>query len=395
MILLMLSCAQPTPGAGPEVFSPPTVHVGHDWLFSPTRINRIDLEIPEDSQAILAAQRRFSYPRDKALAWATIDGEEVGPIAVRLRGGIGSFEQLDGKPKLELDFNHITGDRFHGLESLSLNNRSYGCTGIHENLVYAAYAQAGLVTSRTGHAQLFVNGQDYGLYVVVETQDDRWLRRNFNDPSGTFYDGKYHLSEFWVHWVDFDAGRDHWFDLEEGPDVGFADIEWISQGVKDSREGPMRPALREAVDWAQVLALMRVEMWTGNEDAYGHGRNNYRVYFEPGRPMVMVPWDTDAGLIDEGYESDGGSTNLEIVGDPESALAEACLADPDCRALWEDSAGPVNDALGDGTLLALAEQTSALVQEGVLGDPRRGCSEQDWEIQSEGLLGYLAARSED
>ncbi len=393
MIWFLLAC-QPAevPQAGPEVFSPPTAHVGHDWLFSAERINRIDLEIPDNSLEILAAQRRFSYPRDKAMAWATVDGEDAGRVALRLRGGLGSFEQLDGKPKLELDFNAFTGERFHGLESISLNNRSYGCTGMHENLVYAAYGQAGLVTSRTGHAQVFVNGQDYGLYVVVETQDDRWLRRNFNDAGGNYYDGKYYVSEFWVHWVDFDAGRDDWFDLEEGQDVDFADVRAVSQAIGESQDG-MTEELWQLVDWPQLLALMRVEMWTGNNDSYGHGRNNYRVYFEPGRPMVMVPWDTDAGLIDEDEDSEGGSADLELRSDPQSALAEPCLADPACRALWAQAGEEVNAALSDGALLDLARDYQSLLEEGVVGDPRRVCSQDAWDTQTAGLVAYLESRT--
>ena len=87
----------------------------------------------------------------------------------------------------------------------------------------------GIPTSRTGYAQLFVNGEDYGLYLVVESQDDRWLKRNFEDRSGNLYDGKYVYSGYWPTIVDFGKGLDHWFDLEEGEDVDFEDIGTISR----------------------------------------------------------------------------------------------------------------------------------------------------------------------
>ena len=85
--------------------------------------------IDEDGLEILRAERRFSYPRRKVRADATIDGEWVGDIGVRMRGGIGSFSRFDHKPKLELDLNEYTGERFHGLESLSLNNMISDCSG--------------------------------------------------------------------------------------------------------------------------------------------------------------------------------------------------------------------------------------------------------------------------
>ena len=96
MIWLLLACqTSEGPAPGPEVFSPPTAHIGHDWLFSPQRINRIDIEIPDNSWAILAAQRRFSYPRDKAMATATLDGEDAGWVDVQPSRFSGRFAFTD------------------------------------------------------------------------------------------------------------------------------------------------------------------------------------------------------------------------------------------------------------------------------------------------------------
>ena len=67
MTLLLLACAEPAvyPN-GPEVFDEPLeVHEDDAFLFAVDRINRIDLEVDEDAQEILLAQRRMSYPRDK------------------------------------------------------------------------------------------------------------------------------------------------------------------------------------------------------------------------------------------------------------------------------------------------------------------------------------------
>ncbi|MDP6933974.1 MAG: CotH kinase family protein, partial [Myxococcota bacterium] len=193
LALTLLAACEETPGygTGPDTWSEPIEHDGDDWLFSSSRINLVELEIDEDAMEILRAQRLFSYPRDKVRAQAVIDGEVVGDVGVRIRGGLGSFRKIDRKPKLEIDLNEFSGERFHGLESLSLNNQVYDCSGLREPLAYAAYGMAGVPTSRTGFAQLYLNGQDYGLMLVLETQDDRWLKQNFEDGDGNFYDGKY------------------------------------------------------------------------------------------------------------------------------------------------------------------------------------------------------------
>jgi spore coat protein CotH len=396
--LFLLGCvAEPGGGdLGPEVFSEPVAHDDDSWVFSSDRIYRIDLEIGESSMEILRSDRRFSYPRNKARAAAVIDGEEVGEVGVRLRGGLGSFQRIDNKPKLEIDFNEFSGERFHGLESISLNNFAEDCTGMREALSYAAYGLLEVPTSRTGFAQLFVNGLDYGLMLVLETQDDRWLKRNFEDGSGNFYDGKYVFAGFFPKLVDFGRGRDHLFDLEEGVDVGFSDIAEISGGATRAVErGQMGDAFRARVHWEELMTFMRVEQFIGNQDGYAAGPNNYRVYFEPGEPLVMAPWDLDYSFLPgemSAYEKvEDQQVTIDASGweEPGGILASVCLDDEECRSLWEDLGPIVEERLLDGSLYALGENLAGLVQEGRNNDPRAGCT-QEANVEREVILDYLA-----
>ena len=381
-------------GTGPEIFSEETAHIGDSWIFSSERINRIDLEVGEDAMEILLSERRFSYPRNKVRVEASMDGSDIGEVGLRIRGGLGSFQRFGDKPKLEIDFNEFTGDRFHGLESLSLNNFAQGCAGIQEAVAFAAYGLMGVPTSRTGYAQLFVNGEDYGIYLVVETQDDRWLERTFEDGGGNFYDGKYHLVGFTPYIVDFGKDKDHWFDLEEGEDIGFEDIAKVSEGVLQAqRTGQIDGDFWQLVDWHEVAAVLRTEQWLGNDDSFGMGPNNYRVYFEPGAPMKVTPWDTDSAL--GGWMSTSQGETAQVSFDPSaweepgSALAQVCLADPHCRSYWEDLEPIAAEMLADGRLLELGEALDELVLEGLVGDPRSHCSAEDIKDAHAAILDYL------
>ncbi len=396
--LFLLGCvAEPGGGEpGPEVFSEPVAHDDDSWFFSSDRIYRIDLEIGESSMEVLRSDRRFSYPRNKARAAAVIDGEEVGEVGVRLRGGLGSFQRIDNKPKLEIDLNEFSGERFHGLESLSLNNFAEDCTGMREALAYAAYGLLEVPTSRTGFAQLFVNGLDYGLMLVLETQDDRWLKRNFEDGTGNFYDGKYVFAGFFPKMVDFGRDRDHLFDLEEGVDVGFSDITEISEGSTRAEErGKLGDAFRARVHWEELMTLLRVEQFIGNQDGYAAGPNNYRVYFEPGEPLVLTPWDVDASFLLGGIFADTKEDDQQVTIDasrweePGGILASVCLEDEVCRSLWEDLGPIVEERLLDGTLYDLGENLAELVQEGRNQDPRASCT-QEANAEREVILDYLA-----
>ncbi|HNC97823.1 MAG TPA: hypothetical protein PKW90_16965, partial [Myxococcota bacterium] len=156
MFYLLLACFAPTalqvgssekeggpsiPEEEEEDVIPPAEEVpeeegGDDWIFSQDQTHSIRLEISADGRRKLD---RDPYTAVPALAW--YDDRPMGTIGVRLRGKIGSFRDLDGKPKLQLDTNAFAeGERFYGLEGLSLNNAVVDCSSIKDPLATRTFA---------------------------------------------------------------------------------------------------------------------------------------------------------------------------------------------------------------------------------------------------------------
>lgn len=364
------ACA-PAFGTGPAVWDDPVPHDGDAWLFAPDRISRVDLEVGPAAEAILRAQRMVDESRDQVAARAIVDGEDAGTVGLRLGGGSGSFRPWDDKPKLRLDFRFVDDDRFHGLERLALNNGKMDCGSLGEALAARAFEAAGVPASRTGWAQVFVNGADYGLYVVVEVQDDRFLDRAFGDDDARLYDGSYRWAGWLPYFLDFGRGRDHRYVLEEGDDVGFADLVEVSDGVEGAlRDDRLPERLVAAVDWDEVLRFAAVDQWLGVEDSYPTNRNNVSVVFPTGGPMALAPWDLDTAFREEDERE---------WSHPRGRLLEACQRDPRCRADWAAAVREVADALGAvdwDDELGVRLQTT---REGVDGDPRSRCSPEELE----------------
>ncbi len=397
LLFLFLACSEEDPpDPGPEVWSDPVPHEDDSFLFDQTRINRIDLTLDEEAEKILRRERVFTQPRNEVRGQAAIDGEEIGEIGVRLRGGIGSFRRYDQKPKWELDFNEFSGERFHGLESLSLNNGTQECWGGNDHLAFFVNGVGGVPTSRGGHAQLFVNGLDYGLYIVLETQDDRWLKRNFDNNDGNFYDGGYVQAGPWPVPLDFGKGRDHLFDLEEGEDNGAVDIGLISAEIEAAGDdGGVSQALWELVDWDRLLRKFAVEQWTHNDDAYAPTPNNYRVYFQTDGPMVMAPWDQDSTFRQVDEDPDDAYSDARFK-DPGGALAQVCSRDPDCLVAWGEAARTVADELDAPEVLAFVENFIEVTREGLDGDPRgvEDCEPEQREEERESALSWVLEASD-
>lgn len=335
------------------------------WLFAPDVVHTIDLTLSPASTALLDAD-----PYTHVSAGVSIDGEGLDEVGVRLRGKIGSFRTLSGKPKFEVDFNHFVADRrFYGLESISLNNAVVDCSFLKEPMALEVLRRAGVPASRSGFAWVRVNGADYGLYVLIETQDDRFTRRNWADGTGNLYDGKYVWYGGWSYTLlDFNSGVDELYQLEEGVDVAWADIHGISEALSvGSTNGAYVETLDPVVDWDELHREIIGEQWTGQNDGYALDINNYRVYFDPetGKASI-IPWDYDYSFLND---SDWGMSWHYPAGN----LAYACFVDPTCAAAH---AAMVAEVLPDLDPVALTEAFNRMDEatwDASQQDPRQEC----------------------
>ncbi len=336
------------------------------FLFTRDVIHSIELEIPPSSWDALTVDPYTYQP-----ATVRIEGEVDALVGVRLRGKYGSFRDLGGKPKFKIDFNRfVDNQRFFGLESLSLNNSIVDCSYVKELVSYQVFREAGLPTPRLAFTDVSVNGMDYGLYQVVESEDDVWLSRNWADGTGNLYDGKYAYEWpwIWVGFVDFWHGMDYLFQLEEGTDVGLADIRSITDVNEYSGGAPSYYADMGAyLDWDHFHRHIAAEQWSGHIDGYWLNTNNYRIYFDPADGLAdFVVWDLDYSML---YDWEWGM-NFDY---PPSAISSLCRNDATCWAAQRAAAQDLVATIDTAALEAEFDAARALITSRATSDPRSEC----------------------
>ena len=100
---------------------------------------------------------------------------------------------MDEKPAWTLDFNKYTrGQSLSGLTKLHLNNSVQDSTYLCEDLSGELFRRAGVPAPRIAWARVKLNGRDLGLYVVKEGITKPWLKKQFGDGDGNFYDSGTH-----------------------------------------------------------------------------------------------------------------------------------------------------------------------------------------------------------
>ena len=368
----------------PEELPPPDT----EWedlsetYFSLDRVHTIDLQLPEDSLLSLVSDPYTEVPGDMEL-----DGELFEDVNVRLKGKLGSFRSLRHKAGFKVDINdNVPGRTAMGQKKLNLNNMVQDCSCLHDRTAYLLYQAMGVSAPRVGYGWVTVNGEDYGLYALVEAYDDVFLEQRYDQPDGNLYDGDYTLWENGDYSLaDFEASAQEFFKLSEGADVGHADVHAVTEAISVGVQAEnFSEEVGAVVDLAQFQRFWATEVWVGQWDGYNYNKNNYRVYFNPETGLAeLLPWDHDNAFY-SGY--------IPLTA-PMGRLSAYCqIEDGECYAGFLDAVAQASAVVEDIGLLDEVYRTMALINPYIAVDPRM---ERDFASASEcqaDLQNYIETR---
>jgi spore coat protein CotH len=218
---------------------------------------------------------------------------------VRLKGQLGSKRAFNEKPAFKIDVEK--GQDVLGFDNLTLNNMVQDSTMLHETLGYRVYADAGVPVPETTYIWLTVNGEPYGLYLLVESIDRRFLKRRFGDGSGMLYEGAYGS--------DLNPGDEDKFELDEGKDPGRAGLRRLIRAVA-AQSDDVFYGDSALVDTRAFLAMMAVQVLINDWDNY-YRSNNYRIYWNPSaHRWVFIPTGIDQTFTHHKTEIFGATGTL-------------------------------------------------------------------------------------
>ncbi|MGN0598254.1 MAG: CotH kinase family protein [Oscillospiraceae bacterium] len=119
-----------------------------------------------------------------------IDGEAFKNTAIRAKGNTSlSSVSAYGNDRysFKLEFDHYNdGASYYGLDKLCLNNIIQDNTYIKDYLCYTMMNFSGANAPLCSFAFITVNGEDWGLYLAVESVEDSFLERNYSG-TGNLY----------------------------------------------------------------------------------------------------------------------------------------------------------------------------------------------------------------
>lgn len=351
-------------------------------ILKPDVVVVIDLTLPPAS--IEALEAKPEEYRDGTFSLALTDGgpggvgEPSAPIDVGIRlKGHGSFKPLSEKAAFKVKFNHsVKGQKVLGLKKLTLNNMAQDPSMVREALAYEAFRAAGVAAPRTGYAFVRVNGEDYGLYLNVETLDDVSLARWFGSTA--------HLYEGGLG-SDVTPGGAAAFEVDEGDEKDRGDLEALIAAA-NGEPADWSEGMAGVADLEQMARMWAVEKYVGHWDGYAGivgsvWPNNFYLHSDGAGVFSMLPWGTDLTWIERlPFDGAGGR------------LFNLCLADASCAAGYRSAVAEAATAISALDLDLRAEGIAARLLPWQQIDPRRPYSLDQIEDAVEGTRAFISTR---
>jgi spore coat protein CotH len=299
-----------------------------------------------------AALQRDALDEEYTEADLIAAGRSLGRVGLRFKGNLGTLVSCfadDGtrrcdKLSMKLKFDEYEPEqRFFGIKRLNFNSMLYDDALMRERVAYRVFAEMGVVAPRAAHARLVINGEDQGVFSLVEDVDGRFTDGHFDGGDGNLY------KEAWPGNLD-DAVLAR--ALETNEDL--ADNSGLLAFQADllaASPDDVPGVLKRYVDVGATLAYLAVDRTIVNWDGitaffcYDESCENHNYYWYQGETeprFTLIPWDLDntfdssplQGVPSLFDAQEDCSLRFEAAG----RLVRAAGCDPLLRGLIDDDA---------------------------------------------------------
>ena len=259
----------------------------------------------------------------------TITGQTYYNVGIRPKGNYSlssvAADSSTDRYSFKIKFDeYVKGQTYNGMKSIALNNMIQDNTYMKEYISYDLFNFMDIAVPEMSYSNIKINNEDWGLYIAIESIDERYLENNFGTSEGNLYkpepvslDGM-NLKSVGHDLINAEQGADVDkpsvinFESEDpqgadfvylGDDIDHystmrnsavfkrttdADFKRVINMLKNLNNGTN---VEEVLDVDEILKYLAVNTYLVNIDGYyGDMYHNYFLYENNGKCQVL-PWD--------------------------------------------------------------------------------------------------------
>lgn len=253
-------------------------------LFQENNINTIEFWFKDDSLWDKMASEYRLKTKNYFKVKCIVNGEEFGSTGIRFKGKHSYLFAWTDKKPLKVKLNEFEDQSYHGITKFNLANSFEDPSFQRDIQSLQILSEMGVPAPMASYAKVFLNGEYFGLYILIEQLDEAFLKRSFNEDSGPLFESE-----------GFCPGDGMYFSLElkeNKKNYHRNELLEFIQFCRDSNEIRFFTELESRLNIDAFLKACAVDVYLGNLDSYVWGRcHNFYLYFDSTRKAHWIAWD--------------------------------------------------------------------------------------------------------
>ncbi|HMC98363.1 MAG TPA: CotH kinase family protein, partial [Flavobacteriales bacterium] len=222
-------------------------------------------------------------------------------VGVRLKGN--SSYGLPEKKSMKIDFNeYVSGQKYHGLKKLNLNNGFNDPTMLREKVFFDYCLEQGVLAPRAIFGNVGMNGDLLGFYGVVEQVDKTFLDRWVDDQDGNLFKagdafgmgGGGVAADLAWYGADQTTYAER-YELKTNETANdWSDLLALIDLLNNSSEADLIAQFPGQWVWEPMLRSLAIDNLFSNLDAYINSARNYYIYHDSTTfQWNWIKWDAN------------------------------------------------------------------------------------------------------
>lgn len=299
-------------------------------------------------------------------------------VGVRLKGN--SSGSLPVKKSMKIDFNkYVSGQKYHGLKKINLNNGFNDPTMLREKLFFDFCHEQGVLAPRAVFGNLTINNTLIGFYGVVEQVDTDFLDRWVDDTNGNLFKAGDNFGTGGTAAADLawyglaQSSYEPRYELKTNEAANdWTDLIELVDAINNTSDAQLQTFLPALMDLQPLLRSLAIDNLFANLDSYINSARNWYLYHNDTTGLWQwIKWDANEAF---GRYS-GGQQNLTSLSPYYLAnnrpLMTRIMNVPWLRQLYTVEYCAVHDAFDNAQLDPRVDALVALVQPHVFADPNK------------------------
>ena len=336
--------------------------------FTPTAVNTLSITITDENwQDILDNPLDEEY-HETAI---TFNGVTLDSVAIRTKGGSSLRNVANSSSdrySFKVDINeYVSGQKFFGLKKFTLQNSFNDPSYMREVIAYELMDEMGVPTPEHAYVNFYVNGELFGLYLMVEAVDGEFIEKHFGNSNGDLYKPDGTGSDLLWLGDDIQSYTDINLQTNEDTTDNGAFINFVESLDKGETS---------AIDIDTLLRYMSVSTSLSNLDSY-HGplAHNYYIYDDDG-VFSILPWDFNESFGTFAMDCNGVDVRELYIDEPVSGalierplIANVFAEQSNLNTYHSYLTQLINGSLSSDTFNARVNEIADLIREHVQNDP--------------------------